>query len=393
MLLLVTCVNANDGNSLNKHGNTNALANGVMVGMAGIYSYTTDGGITWSSPQYMDGWKVSSDKSVSVAFASATNGVVVGANGLYSYTTDGGKTWSAAQNISENEDTNAIPYKRAIAFSSPTNGIILWAAWDLEPDTIVARYVNTTDGGKTWSYPRVMPKWDSRSIDAVAFSSPTNGIAVGGWFVTSQTTDGGQTWSDAIDEGSRGSCFLSDVAFSSADYGEAVGKLDGGVGEFGRNSYLYDIGIKNNTVVDGSININNPVDTLLDNDTNVQDVTSHSGFIKLAFSSSTNGIVVGWHLNGGIYFIDSINDSGHYFYVRTADGGHTWSNPVNVLAWDSIQYISRIAFSSATYGIIAGDSNYYYTADGGQTWSALQSIPGWQGDIYDVAFTTSYKPF
>ncbi|MDI9358228.1 MAG: YCF48-related protein [Phycisphaerales bacterium] len=300
-------------------------SNGVAVGDTdyggSTYSYTTDGGKTWSLAQRIPGFDSISIRSV--AFSSATNGVAVG-NNNYSTTTDGGKTWSNAQTIT------GMSGIYSVAFSSATNGVAVGYN---------GNYSTTTDGGKTWSNAQTIT--GMLGINSVAFSSATKGVAVGynNGGAYSYTTDGGKTWSNAQKISGMGG--INSVAFSSDTNGVAVG--------VGINGGVY------STTTDGGKTWSN-----------AQTISGMDIINSVAFSSATKGVAVG---NSG--------------YSTTTDGGQTWAPAQQI---QGLGAVNSVAFSSATNGVAAGDnSGYSTTTDGGQTWSNAQIISGMR-TIKSVAF-------
>ncbi|MDI9357861.1 MAG: hypothetical protein QM528_02810 [Phycisphaerales bacterium] len=303
----------------------------TVVGDNGLYSTTTDGGITWSPAQTIMGM---SDINA-VAFSSATNGVAVGDNGLYSTTTDGGQTWAPAQTIS------GMSSIYSVVFSSATNGVAVGYN---------GLYSTTTDGGRTWSPAQTIQGFEF--IRSVAFSSATNGVAVGSEhtgklnFVGqySTTTDGGITWAPA--QTISGFSNINTVTFSSATNGVAGG-----------NDRQY------STTTDGGRTWS-PAQTISGfYDININAVT---------FSSSTNGVAVGQ------------NSSPQAVYSYTTNGGITWSTAQTISGFNNI---NAVTFSSSTNGVAVGYGGLYsYTTDGGQTWSNTQTISG-MSNILSIAFS------
>ena len=66
---------------------------------------------------------------------------------------------------------------------------------------------------------------------------------------------------------------------------------------------------------------------------------------------------------------------GDRFIYRTADGGQSWTQVLNINGY----FFTSVAFSSATNGVAVGsystDNNgvIYRTQDGGQTWTNVFS--------------------
>ncbi|MDI9357787.1 MAG: sialidase family protein [Phycisphaerales bacterium] len=138
--LLLGCKKSIDGNANNDAPPFGPLPppggtlNGVIVGrtISGSsypyqYSYTTDGGKTWSNAQTAFSGIEEVDN---IVFSTATNGVAVGSNYIspfnqvakYSFTTNGGKSWTDPQNVA-NCSTCRLS-DPLLAFSSANNGVM-----------------------------------------------------------------------------------------------------------------------------------------------------------------------------------------------------------------------------------------------------------------------------
>ncbi len=300
-------INAKNGVASNSYASVQSYSNiGVAVGFNGIYR-TLNGGQTWT--------QVFSNNSIilsSVTFSSDTNGVASGfdvnnRNGVIFRTTDAGQTWTQVFNA---------PYGfgpiRSVAFSTPTNGLA----------TVGQLIYSTQDCGQTWTLLN-----DVNTFADVVFSSATNGIAVGKNYIY-RTIDGGQTWTNVFVNNNPTSVF-GGVTLSHANSGLAL-------------SY--------------------------DNVYNTQDsgktwtLVNIGGFYGAAFSTDTNA--VGLSRNNSVIYLSQ-------------NGGKTWTNTYS----NSKVTFNNIAFSSATNGVVIGfDKNnnnisyIYLTTNGGRTWAqVLQS--------------------
>ncbi len=172
-------------------------SNGIAVGNAGTIMQSTNGGLSWSSIQ-----SPTTNNISAVAFSSPTNGIAIAGTNYYGYyyqyitilrTTNGGNSWTV-----NNINTRIYSSFNSIAFSSPTNGVIVGNG----------AILHTIDGGNTWTNISI-----SYNLTSVAFSSPTNGIAVGNGIIF-KTNDGGNTWSSIAS-----SYNLYNVVFSSSTNG------------------------------------------------------------------------------------------------------------------------------------------------------------------------------
>lgn len=194
----------------------------------------------------------------------------------------------------------------------------------------VSEYTISTDGS-TWSTPQTFNASLSSAVNAVAFSTAFNVVAVtnNGSFMRSR--DGGLTWSNpALIGANIANATL--VKFSTATNGVVVGAN-------GYYAYTRDSGSTWSTPV------------------------QISGFSPsdMAFSSATTGVIVG--------------DYGLYSY--TSDGGATWSA---VKLGPVTNYISSVVFAPAKtstgkfYGAMTFASSYIaYSLDSGRTWSSVEA--------------------
>ncbi|MDI9358944.1 MAG: hypothetical protein QM528_08350 [Phycisphaerales bacterium] len=192
----------------------------------------------------------------------------------------------------------------------------------------------TSKNGIDWSTPKLFNANLTSIVNAVAFSSGSNGVAVTNNGSFMRTMDGGMTWSNPARIGSN----ITDailVKFSTVMNGVIVG-------DNGYYSYTRDAGATWSTP------------------------NQISGFSPsdMAFSSATTGVIVG--------------DYGLYSY--TSNGGITWSTtktgPVS-------NYISGVTFAPAKtitgqlFGAMTLASDYTaYSTDSGQTWIAVIASGG-----------------
>jgi len=209
--------------------------------------------------------------------------------------------------------------------------------------------VHSEDGGKQWT-----PNTDGATFGyySIAFSSPTNGFAVGYGGMVTSTTDGGDTWNDVVV--GDGSDVFKSVAFPSQAIGYALS-----------DSVDYSHPHRIWKTSDGGATW-----------TKIQDY--HSGLViaNIAWSSPTSGLLAG-------------NDGTATIY-RTTDGGMTWAAVYHGKQGVVLQSVafgtgaaSQIAFAVGDGGVIVR------SVDGGLTWRAEDA--GVTTSLMDVAVVSSTK--
>jgi photosystem II stability/assembly factor-like uncharacterized protein len=264
----------------------------VALGTDGRYIRSTDAGLTWTSGTSPLG----TNESGRVAFADSNVGVIVSSarsGGSIHRTTDAGATWRFAFNSGS---------MNAVAFGSPTVGV---AAGDN------ARILRTTDGGLTWTASNVSA--GVVSFTGVAFADVNTVIVVGGG-VTRRSTDGGQTFGPVTTP--PGDAYR--VAFGSPQVGVVVG--------FGNQVYWTADGGQTWTAGTGAA-----LDTV-------------GGFRDVAFLDASTAIAVG----------QSVSSLNRGVILRSADGGRTWTAVDAGITGVFVNY--AVAFGSPTVGVVTGDT-------------------------------------
>lgn len=242
-----------------------------------------------------------------VAFSSPLNGIAVTNNNIIR-TQDGGSSWKIAYTNS------AIGYLQSIAFSSATNGV----AVGLE-----GTIVRTTDGGGTWNV--ISNTGIDSDLNGVSFSTANNGMAVGFNGTILRTSDGGASWT-IVRQTVDAQEVLSSIAFANTDTAVAVG-----------TNLQNDYGIILLTKNGG---------------TTWNELPNSSGkdLVGVTFSSTTNGVAVGW--DGTI--------------MRTINGGASWQQ----ISSPSKTLLNAVAFGNKDYGIAVGN-DIFQTIDGGASWTPV----------------------
>ncbi len=160
---------------------------------------TTDGGATWAllttNLEPKGFWDC-------MSFWDSTHGIIVGdpVDGRFTIlTTSDGATWQMLKGPSANKEEGAFAASGSCVFTRGTR-----EAWFGTGGTGGGRVFHSDDSGKSWSVAKTPIRHDSANagIFSLAFSSPLQGIAVGGDYMKADesaaniaiTSDGGKNW-------------------------------------------------------------------------------------------------------------------------------------------------------------------------------------------------------
>lgn len=342
---------------------------GCAVGTGGRVLVTSNGGALWSSVSVSITTELRS-----VFFIDESTGWFAGLSGVIYKTTNSGQTWSAQVSGT----SNAL---YSIWFSDANNG---WVAG--QNRTIL----KTTDGGATWVSQATGTEW----LWDIRFSSPTNGIAVGG-FAIFKTTDGGTTWNSkptglpastfnlvTYSVSSSGKILAAGTAgmlLASSDAGESwnkilTGSTDNLTSVFFTDSLLgYTCG---NFGLIGAGSIHKTTD----GGASWTQLTTPSiqNPYDIYFSSDNTGFTVGRGLR----------------ILKTTDGGLSW---IQKLSGGTTEEFKSIGFTGQNTGFAAGGYyntayylRFYKTTDAGETWfSVSASAPDTNFMIYALKFVNT----
>jgi photosystem II stability/assembly factor-like uncharacterized protein len=289
-------------------------------GYWGTILRSTDGGRTWSQPD-----TPTADTLFAISFADDKNGFAVGALGTILRSTDGGETWTkqAAQVPDEMGGTRPLDVNLfSVATLSANEAFAVGDVGTVLRTRDGATWEKVTFDATTFADENV----PDRILNAVVFTSPSDGW-IGGEFATLlRTHDGGSTWTGARQvTGAPSDLYLFDVSAGGGS-AAAVG-LAGGV-------------LVANA--DGSEWTSRSVDTT-------------AGLFAIAWQGQ-HGIAAG---DRGVLFV-------------TSDGGASWTEPQRPKLFN---WISSAAFVNDHEAIVVGEGGLILRSeDGGATWTTA-SLP------------------
>ncbi len=353
---------------------------GFIVGNAGVFLKTTDGGLTWQYRNLAEKYqKPEYQCFYSLTFTDSLNGCIVGGD-LYAFilkTTDGGENWVEVAN--NNGDMMNHFYRIGFAPSPHQN-----AGWIVGQFGMIYR---TTDGGQQWLAQREK-KYEFLSVH---FLDENTGWAVGNSGVILHTTDGGVAWE--LQHQADSLLFESVYALDTQN-AFAVGTVISATSGQATNAVLSrttDAGLHWTTNIDPTNILYNSVGFSRDS----------IGWISAAYGAllKTTNRGLSWYnvildsslspATGRIHFVDSLT-GWVGASLKTTDGGLHWHN----------QTLPMLSFSSASFvngnlgwavGDATGNPNIYKTTDGGDNWSALgKTYPGYHFAIFFMNETTGW---
>jgi len=339
--------------------------NGFIVGDAGVFLKTTDGGTTW---KYLNLWeKYQKDEYqyfYSTFFTDSLTGWIVGGS-YYAFilkTTDGGENW-----IEEaNNNDEMIHHFYKIRFSDRNNG------WLMGQFGMIYK---TADAGENWTSQRE----NNYHFNSIYFVNENTGWAVGDNGIILNTTDGGTKWFKQNQNDS--------LSFSS------VYAIDN------QNIFAVGVVIKGNWPAytsDGIILRSSDVgqnwtrktfDTLSVFNSIVF-INDSTGWIAGSGLLKTNDRGITWNKitsdtnlpTKEIQFINEKIGWGSYtgggVLLKTVDGGKKWNKQLI----DSSFSMYSFHFINTNMGWAVGDinqerKNIYSTMDGGEHWAPCSNTP------------------
>jgi photosystem II stability/assembly factor-like uncharacterized protein len=222
-----------------------SLSTGFCVGDNGTILKTIDIGETWSSLE-----STTSQNLFGVYFTTVLNGFVVGDN-IMLQTTDGGENWSEVilpvsailHDIEFIDEATGFVVGFFGTLLKTTDGGATWLIKDSDcsrnlvnvqfPSAMVGyavsrgynwNFIKTIDGGETWMNDSIVPIENLSNLEAVYFTTETEGV-IGGWYIGAlvKTNDGGDSWSDVAPDGEVDQFISIDFPSTSIGYAMCYG--------------------------------------------------------------------------------------------------------------------------------------------------------------------------
>ena len=238
-------------------------------------------------------------------------------------TTDGGATWALQLTLDQ--------YLRSVGFADSLTG---WVGTVFNPDSLLYQ---TTDGGASWSLVENIPEPRPQGICGISVVNDSVMYASGRYFGPARvikTTDRGTSWTSMDLSAHAGA--LVDCYFKSPDSGFVVGSNNSDYENgYGRVLFTSDGGSTWTTRYAGS--------RLGELSWKIQFLTGTTGYVS----------------------IEKFSEESTY-YLKTTDGGATWSEQ---LFLNTPYEVQGIGFASDSLGWLGGwGGDTYETTDAGASW-------------------------
>jgi photosystem II stability/assembly factor-like uncharacterized protein len=287
------------------------------AGYWGTILRSTDSGRTWSQPD-----TPTAKTLFGISFADEKTGWAVGGGGTILRSTDGGVSW-AVQPVAIPDETGQLRPLDVnlfgVAAISPTSA---WAVGDLG---VVVR----TRDGATWEQVALdqatyadenVPE---RLLNAVVFTSPTEGFIAGEFATLLRTSDGGETWiGQRTIGGAPEDLYLFSLSAAAGGPAAAVGLA-------------------------GSVLVSSDAGAVWES----RSVDTSAGLFAIAWNSE-RAIAAG---DRGVIFVSS-------------DGGRSWTGARRPKLFN---WFAGVTFASPTEAIVVGERGVVLRSeDGGASWTA-----------------------
>jgi photosystem II stability/assembly factor-like uncharacterized protein len=330
---------------------------GVAVGKRGLMMKTTNGGDNWTlltqgTTNYLYDIHIVNEK---VAFAVGANSPADGTGGNILRTDDGGGTWV-------NQPYGSMDGIRSVFFLNTNTG------WALGHTSNYHTVYKTTNGGTTWSsiFQDLFPGYGTK----IFFKDALSGIIIGLFNdQIYETTNGGATWTGH----STGIPLLRELA-DIEKIGTTTFVAAGSVTRSGYPGQAFPATFKS---TDGGTSWTvTSVDSMYDNR-----IAAGGYSLDLSFADNNTGMAIA-----------AITDSltgGHPLYVRTTDGGNTWTYEIapNVgnVGPQALHMISPDTI------FVVGLSGGLVSTNGGAQWHYLKSALEDVGAVQFVRTATGWS--
>lgn len=294
-----------------------------------------------------------SDNVAAVAFATAQQGFVATQDGTLLYTDDAGATVQARSSVPVGGGQLT-----GLAFSSPTDGLAVTSGGTIE---------RTTDGGNSWNQVQVAPA----GLRGVTIVNPTLAFAVGDGGEMLRSTDGGLTWTRlplALTGGGAAPDLHTitcadpdDCLISTTNANQLVRTTDGGqtgtivsVSNHALNGVAYTVGTRVVGVGGGGA-------TVISDDAGQTFPTVPTAPLA-HFWGPGQGLLIAGRAPGTVYL------PGHRGIAATTDSGRSWS----LLHVPTAVDVASVAFTSRRTGYALDSGGVLRrTTDGGTSWSSF----------------------
>jgi photosystem II stability/assembly factor-like uncharacterized protein len=184
---------------------------GWVAGDSGFFSYTEDGGVSWTERP------IGTEQAVNdIYFVGKDTGFALAGGAIFA-TTDGGHSWREAHKFLPSEFDGATPELYSLRFNGKKRGWVVGSAsrGDVISNSILAI---TRDGGATWQVLQAPTRQELIHIDVV---DEKRAWIVGAAGAILHTDDAGESWTK---QASETKVTLYHVDFRNENRGWAVGE-------------------------------------------------------------------------------------------------------------------------------------------------------------------------